>query len=314
MKLLDSPRSGRLGAYVYYTTPFGQCCRALTMPRDARSPAQARARASFAACSQAWGRSLTEAQRQRWVAAAQTVPSRPSVGQYGPLSGQQFYVRINSVLDCIGQPPVTEPPAPVVFSPNLVTGLEIVQDPEAGLRLRLNVGVATEDIMVFGQAPCSPGRMKHRRVYYLGLLSPSQNGQSDITELYTARFGQPAPGQKVFIVTSQTRNGWKGPNWVHSAIVPLPSTAKSQQATEKAPVKKAKPASASPSSTARTTVSSSSSQAMYKGSTPEARQERMENKHEPPLSILGTPLVHGLLGAIGWVGRLGRLAAGAGAL
>ncbi|HNZ75818.1 MAG TPA: hypothetical protein PKN20_06820, partial [Verrucomicrobiota bacterium] len=49
MKLLDSPRSGRLGAYVYYTTPFGQCCRALTMPRDARSPAQARARASFAA-------------------------------------------------------------------------------------------------------------------------------------------------------------------------------------------------------------------------------------------------------------------------
>lgn len=61
--------------------------------------------------------------------------------------------------------------------------------------------------MVFGQAPCSPGRMKHRRVYYAGLLSPSQNGQSDITELYTARFGQPAPGQKVFIVTSQTRNG-----------------------------------------------------------------------------------------------------------
>ncbi|OQC24577.1 MAG: hypothetical protein BWX68_01980 [Verrucomicrobia bacterium ADurb.Bin063] len=53
---------------------------------------------------------------------------------------------------------------------------------------------------------------------------------------------------------------------------------------------------------------------MYKGSTPEARQERMENKHEPPLSILGTPLVHGLLGAIGWLGRLGRLAAGAGAL
>ncbi|HRD04874.1 MAG TPA: hypothetical protein PK942_09115, partial [Verrucomicrobiota bacterium] len=101
------------------------------------------------------------------------------------------------------------------------------------------------------------------------------------------------------------RNGWKGPNWVHSAIVPPPTTAKSQQATEKAPVKKAKPASTSPSSTARTTVSSSSSQAMYKGSTPEARQERMENKHEPPLSILGTPLVHDLLGALKWLGRMG---------
>ncbi|HQH02777.1 MAG TPA: hypothetical protein P5037_10915, partial [Candidatus Paceibacterota bacterium] len=85
---------------------------------------------------------------------------------------------------------------------------------------------------------------------------------------------------------------------------PPPAKAKSQQATEKAPVKKAKPASASPSSTARTTVPSSLSQAMYKGITPEARQERMDNKHEPPLSILGTPLVHSLLGAIGWLGRL----------
>jgi hypothetical protein len=46
---------------------------------------------------------------------------------------------------------------------------------------------------------------------------------------------------------------------------------------------------------------------MYKGSTPEARQVRMDNKHELLLSILGTPLVHGLLGAIGWLGRLRKL-------
>nr|MBP7976360.1 hypothetical protein [Verrucomicrobiota bacterium] len=164
-----------------------------------------------------------------------------------------------------------------------------------------------EDIMVFGQPPCSAGRMKPRRAYYLGLLGPSQNGQSDITDLYAARFGRPAPGQKVFIAVVQTRNGWKGQSQVHNAIVPPPPTLKSQQAAETARVKKSKPA-ATPASTApHKTVSSPSFPAMYKGSTSEARQEHMENKHETPLSLLCTPVVHGLMGALGWLGRVGRV-------
>ena len=80
----------------------------------------------------------------------------------------------------------------------------------------------SEDIMVFGHPPCSAGRMKRRRVYYLGLLGPATNGQCDITDLYTARFGQPRPGQKVSIVTCQQKNGWKAQESLTSAIVPPP--------------------------------------------------------------------------------------------
>ena len=135
---------------------------------------------------------------------------------------KELCVKINSTLRCIGQLPTDEPPAPVVFSPNPVGGLAIVNDPESGVRLRLNVGTLSEDIMVFGQPACSAGRMKRRRVYYLGLAGPATNGQCDITALYTARFGQPRPGQKVFIVTCQTRNGWKARPSVFSAVVPPP--------------------------------------------------------------------------------------------
>ena len=187
-------------------------------------------RAAFGSSSRGWGLKLTEAQRLRWVTAAQTAPSHPSLGQYSHLSGQQFCVKINSTLRCIGQGPVNEPPAPVVFGPNPVTELNIVTDPEAGVRLLLSVGTVTEDIMVFGQPPCSAGRMKPRRVYYLGLLGPATNGQCDIADLYTTRFGQPRPGQKVFIVTCQTRNGWKARESVISAIVPPAPPAGKQQA------------------------------------------------------------------------------------
>ena len=68
--------------------------------------------------------------------------------------------------------------------------------------------------MVFGQPPCSAGRMKPRRAYYLGLVGPATNGQADITDLYTAKFGPLPPGKKVFIVTCQTKNGWKAQDHV----------------------------------------------------------------------------------------------------
>jgi hypothetical protein len=61
-------------------------------------------------------------------------------------------------------------------------------------------GPVTEKIMVFGQAPCSAGRMKRRNVSYLGLLPAAKDRVSDITELYVARYGEPKPGEKVFIV------------------------------------------------------------------------------------------------------------------
>jgi hypothetical protein len=77
-----------------------------------------------------------------------------------------------------------------------------------------------DDIMVFGQAPCSAGRSKRRNVSYLGLLRARQSGLIEITALYTARFGQPASGQKIFIVTRQQKDGWEGFDQETSEIVP----------------------------------------------------------------------------------------------
>ena len=85
-------------------------------------------------------------------------------------------------------------------------------------------GELNEDIMVFGQEPCSRGRYKRRNVSYLGLLSPAIGGRSEITRLYQAKFGEPRPGQKVFLVTCQEKDGWKGLDLEISAVVPDPPT------------------------------------------------------------------------------------------
>jgi hypothetical protein len=220
MKVIDTPRTNKIGNMVAYISPYGQCYHAYVVPRNPRTEPQMHMRHIFGSSSNGWGVKLTEAQRQRWVQAALTAPSQPSLGQYSHLSGQQLCVKINSTLRCVGQPPLDEPPAPVVFGPNPVGDLVIVNDEGGGVRLLLSVGPATEDIMLFGQAPCSSGRTKHRRVNYLALLEPATNGQCDITAPYVARFGQLSPGQKVFVVTCQEKNGWKAQDRVASAIVP----------------------------------------------------------------------------------------------
>jgi hypothetical protein len=333
MKVIDTPRTGKISNMVAYPSPFGQCFHAYFIPRDPRSPAQSRMRGIFGSASNGWGLKLTELQRQHWTVAAQTVPSQPSLGQYSHLSGQQLCVKINSTLRCVGQAPVEEPPQPLVFSPNPVGELSVVYDEGGSLRLLLVAGAAPEDIMLFGQAPCSAGRMKQRRVGYLGLLGPAVNGQCDITAQYVARFGQPGPGQKVFVVTCQHKNGWKGQAHVTNAIVPpQPLLGEAQMSQQPkvldcgtpVPLSPSKPqmsreADAAPaaapktpqSQPARTEDSSSLPRAMYKGSTPDARGLHKLQPGEHPLRILGTPLVHAVRLALARLGAVRMAGIGA---
>jgi hypothetical protein len=62
--------------------------------------------------------------------------------------------------------------------------------------------------------------MKRRNVSYLGLLPSPKDGAVDITDIYVARYGEPKPGEKVFIVTRQQKNGWEDHDKVTSDIVP----------------------------------------------------------------------------------------------
>jgi hypothetical protein len=97
----------------------------------------------------------------------------------------------------------------------------VIENGAEGARLFLVVsGELNEDIMVFGQEPCSRGRYKRRNVSYLGLVPPPIRGLSEITSLYKTKFGEPRPGRKIFIVTCQEKDGWKGLDLETSATVP----------------------------------------------------------------------------------------------
>ena len=220
MKTLDIPKSGKCGNIVAYQSRYGSCQRQLVVPANTQSPARQQRRRDFGGFAGAWGRVLAEEQRVAWNVAGPMVQSKTRLGS-GPLSGQQLFQGLNSARACIGKKELLlVPPAPVVFEPNPVGQLTI-RNREDGVRLLLRVtGPVTEDIMVFGQAPCSAGRMKRRNVSFLGLLPAPQDGMSDITGIYVARYGEPRAGEKVFIVTRQQKDGWEGFDLETNEIVP----------------------------------------------------------------------------------------------
>jgi hypothetical protein len=177
-------------------------------------------RGAFGHHSRVYSHKLSAEQLDRWRLAGAQVMSDPRLGQSGPLSGQQLYTSINSVRSRVDLPETLEVPARPNFSANPVGSL-VISNSEEGVRLQLEVsGELNEDVMVFGQEPCSSGRHKRRNLAYLGLLPPPVDGLSDITDLYRARYGEPRPGTKVFIVTCPQKDGWKGFDKETSEIVP----------------------------------------------------------------------------------------------
>ena len=210
MKVLSNPSSGKCANTVSYPGRYGQCLRQHVIPANRQTSARQHMRSSFGRLSRAWGSLLTEEEREAWNVAGPKVQSAKRLAQGGPLTGQQHFQGINSTRACLGLDILRMPPAPVVFGRNPV-GQLVITNGDDGVRLLLRVtGPVAEDIMVFGQAPCSAGRSKRRNVAYLGLLPAPQDGLSDITDLYVARYGDPRPGQKVFIVTRQQKDGWEG--------------------------------------------------------------------------------------------------------
>ena len=209
-----------MGNRVAFISRYGQCQREYLIPKNTWSSARDHMRASLGRLSQAWSGLLTDAQRDAWCEAGPKVQSAKRLGRSGLLTGQQHFQGINSARARLGLDMLLTPPVPVVFGPNPVAQL-IITSGQNGVRLFLSIsGPVAEDIMVFGQAPCNSGRRKRRNVCYLGLLPAPQAGLSDITALSLGRYGEPAAGQRVFIVTRQQKDGWEGFDHETHEIVP----------------------------------------------------------------------------------------------
>jgi hypothetical protein len=109
MKIYDIPKSGKCGGIVWQRNRFCQYSYPAFIPYNPRSPAQCAIRGVFATVSKRW-RTLTQEQRDVWIAVARTQWSKTRLFQRGRLTGCQLFVKTNVPLANRGLAQVDLPP------------------------------------------------------------------------------------------------------------------------------------------------------------------------------------------------------------
>jgi hypothetical protein len=89
----EALKSGRCGDWVWYMRGGKQCRRLWGKPKDPQTRGQRYWRALLGAASKKYSQSLTDEQQDACIAAGARQKSRPRMGQWGWLTGQQYWVR-----------------------------------------------------------------------------------------------------------------------------------------------------------------------------------------------------------------------------
>ena len=146
--------------------------------------------------------------------------STSRLGQSGALSGFQLFTKINCTLVQFGQTAVETPPLRPQF-PDLVPQNLVITNTGGVVTLKLTCPSDPGDnTIVRGSTPVSQGVEVCKDFRILGMCPVPVAGSADITSLYTARYGVPNVGTKVYVQVNQFVDGWESLPRTYSAIVP----------------------------------------------------------------------------------------------
>ena len=207
MKMASIPKPGRDGDAVYYKGRCGNIKRKHTEPYDPRTPDQVVTRSNFTVVSKRW-HGLTSEQNKAWRTTAANEDLITESGERVHVNCYHLFMCLNTRRADLGLPQFDFPPAKPVFPSNPVEELVITESGgKFALKLRVSRLLA-QYTLVCGPAPKRSGIRIVQHFPFLGLLPPAEDGWSDITELYLARYRVPEFNEAIWIRTCQHIDGW----------------------------------------------------------------------------------------------------------
>ena len=197
MKLLVPPQSGSVAGQTASRNRFGQYLRTRATPVNPNSVDQAAARARLSANASSW-RTLTSDQRAGWLSLGQQIQRTDSLGQTYTLNGFMAYVAVNNNNLAAGNAVVADAPALTTPDP-LLTAVLTLDNATFDVAYTVTPLPAGARLFAFCSPQRSAGRDFEGDYRLIQVSAAAAASPADILAAYTARFGAPVAGNKIFL-------------------------------------------------------------------------------------------------------------------
>lgn len=217
MKVLKDPQSGSKAGTTASRNRFGQYERTRAIPVNPNSAAQGAVRARLALNSAAW-RALTSAQRAAWIGLGLMMVRSDSLGQSYSLQGNQAYASVNNNRVLTSLTPVAD--APGLATPDAVATVTVTLTAASfSIAYTATPLPAATFLAVYASPQRSAGRNYESDFRLMKVSAAAAASPLAILAEYTAKFGVPVVGNKIFIVVKTVTLGFESGPFLTSAIV-----------------------------------------------------------------------------------------------
>lgn len=197
--IIDSV-NGKIANVVFQDGKAGAIVRNRVVPANPNTAAQASARNILSSVSKAWA-GLTDAQRGAWDTAAASSEWRQTNG-YGEgfqLSGEQLYIKLNSVIDFIQETRLTTPPSKATFD-SITLGALTAAAGTPALSLAFSGTLSSNfQFMISASPQVSQGNMSSKSVRFSNINNTTGTTPLNLLTAYTTKFGTLVAGKKIFV-------------------------------------------------------------------------------------------------------------------
>ena len=208
MKFLGPPQSGSFRGDTSSRNRNGQYYRNRATPVQPRTPDQLNVRATMANNAAAW-RALTDAQRAGWASLGSSMIRTDSLGQTYNLTGFQAYCSVNNNKINAGDAAVSA--APSIITPGtLLTATLTLTSAAFSIAYTATPLGANERLFIFVSPQKSAGVTFNGDYRLLAVTAAAAASPHNALAAYTAKFGVPVTGNKIFVSLQIYEGGFIG--------------------------------------------------------------------------------------------------------
>lgn len=208
MKYLGDPSSGSYQGMTASRNRFGQYMRTRASPVQPRTAPQLNQRARMTTNAAAW-RALTDNQRAGWLSLGLSISRTDSLGQAYTMNGFMAFCSINNNKLDAGDAAITDAPL-IVTPPDLVTATLTLTSAAFSVAYTATPLAAGVRLFFWASPQTSAGRKFNGDYRLLSVTAAAAASPANVLAVYSARFGVPVTGNRIFVGLQTYQAGFKG--------------------------------------------------------------------------------------------------------